>query len=320
MHPDYQTILQVQLWHKCVDLVCAKLKHAAKTGCFMPDPSKFICHVFMPLITHICNLPEACMIDVVSKSMSPLTMVSQENFGDGVLYPPCTGQHMLQLICEILKTINVWDLNKFQKAARAVYLSGVHMPYWHDWMYACPSVFLAGKILHTCLNFFADHPLSWIKEIVGKSELDACYINQHKQVGTYHFTKNIMHINQMTGHDHQDIQCTIVALITGAAPPKFICAIHALIDFIYLAQNPVHSAETLLSMVQSPSDFHTFKHTVIEAQAWRGKKGVKEDFFIPKLKLLQSFRGTVERLGTLMQFLADMMECLLITHCKDLFV
>jgi hypothetical protein len=30
------------------------------------------------------------------------------------------------------------------------------------------------------------------------------------------------------------------------------------------------------------------------------KKGAKEDFFIPKLKLLQSFRGMIERLGTLM--------------------
>ncbi|KAG1798706.1 hypothetical protein EV424DRAFT_1474987 [Suillus variegatus] len=271
VHPDYQTILQARLWHKCVDLVCANLKQAAKTGCFMPDPSRFICYVYTPLVAHISQ------------------------------------------------TIDVWDLNKFQKAAKAVHLSGVHMPYWRDWNYACPSVFLTGEILHTCIKFFADHPLNWIKEVVGKSELDARYINQHKRVGTCHFTKGITHVNQMTGREHRDIQRTIVASIAGVAPPNFIRAIHALVDFIYLAQNPIHSAETLSSMMQSLSDFHTFKHAVIEAQARRGKKGVKEDFFIPKLKLLQSFRGTVERLGTLMQFSADMTERLLITHCKDLF-
>ncbi|KAG1827707.1 hypothetical protein EV424DRAFT_1471504 [Suillus variegatus] len=249
VHPDYQTILQAWLWHK------------------------FICYVYTPLVAHVCDLPEACMIAAVSKSASPLTMVSQENFGDG-------------------------------NAAKAVHLSGVHMPYWRDWNYACPSVFLAGEILHTCIKFFADHLLNWIKEVVGKFKLDARYINQHKR---------------MTGRGHRDIQCTIVASIAGVAPPNFIRAIHALVDFIYLAQNPIHSAETLSSMMQSLSDFHTFKHAVIEAQAWRGKKGVKEDFFIPKLELLQSFRGTVERLGTLMQFSADMTERLLITHCKDLF-
>ncbi|KAG1902591.1 uncharacterized protein F5891DRAFT_948766 [Suillus fuscotomentosus] len=284
VHPDYQTILQARLWHKCVDLVCANLKQAAKTGCFMPDPSRFIRYVYTPLVTHVCDLPEACMIAAISQ------------------------------------TIDVWDLDKFQKAAKAVHLSGVHMPYWRDWIYACPSVFLAGEILHTCIKFFADHPLTWIKEVVGKSELDARYMNQHKQVGTCHFTKGITHVNQMTGREHRDIQCTIVASIAGVAPPNFIHAIRALIDFIYLAQNPIHSAETLSSMMQSLSDFHTFKHAVIEAQARRGKKGVKEDFFIPKLELLQSFRGTVERLGTLMQFSADMTERLLITHCKDLFV
>ncbi|KAG1753389.1 hypothetical protein EDB19DRAFT_1979150, partial [Suillus lakei] len=42
-------------------------------------------------------------------------------------------------------------------------------------------------------------------------------------------------------------------------------------------------------------------------------------FFIPKLELLQSFCGTVQRLGLLMQFSADVTERLLITHCKDLF-
>ncbi|KAG1855180.1 hypothetical protein DFJ58DRAFT_716259 [Suillus subalutaceus] len=209
VHPDYQTILQVRLWHN-----------------IMPDPSRFIHYVFMPLVAHVCNLPEASMIAAISK------------------------------------TTDVLDLDKFQKAAKAVNLSGVHMPYLHDWIYACPSVCLTGKILHTCLK------------------LDARFIAQHKRVGTHHFTKGITHVNQMTGHEHQDIQCTIVASIAGAAPPRFIHALHALIEFIYLAQ------------IQ----------------------------FILQTPCCQCFRGTVERLGTLMQFLADMTECLLITHCKDLFV
>jgi hypothetical protein len=54
-------------------------------------------------------------------------------------------------------------------------------------------------------------------------------------------------------------------------------------------------------------------------EARRGKNSAKVDFFIPKLELLQSFCGTVERLGSLMQFSADVTERLLITHCKDLF-
>ncbi|KAG1858447.1 hypothetical protein DFJ58DRAFT_715865 [Suillus subalutaceus] len=233
VHPDYQSILQARLWHKCMDLVCANLKAAAKDGCFMPDPSRNIRHVFTPLVGHV----------------------------------------------------DPWDLDKFQKAAKAINLSGVHMPYWRDWMFACPSVFLAGE------------------EAMGDYELDTRFMVQHKRVGTHHFTKGITH--------HRDIQRTIVASIAGAVPPRFIRAIRAL--------NPVHSPQSLELMVQALSDFHSFKDAIIQAEARRGKNGSKEDFFVPKLELLQSFDGTIKKLGTLMQFSTDMTEQLLITHCKDLF-
>ncbi|KAG1749592.1 hypothetical protein EDD22DRAFT_981821 [Suillus occidentalis] len=257
VHPDYQSILQARLWHKCMDLVLANLKAAALDGCFMPDPNRHIRFVFTPLVAHVCDLPEASMIAAVAKN------------------------HTLQLIVDTARKVDPWDLDKFQKAAKAVDLSGVHMPYWRDWLYA---------LLHTCFKFFADHPLKWIKETVGAHELDNRFIVQHKRVGTRHFTKGVTHVKQMTGREYREIQRTI---------------------FIYLAQHP--------SMQQALSDFHSYKGAIIEAEARKGKKGVKEDFFIPKLELLQSFKGTVQRLGTLMQFSADTTERLLITHCKDLF-
>ncbi|KAG1843329.1 hypothetical protein F4604DRAFT_1938284 [Suillus subluteus] len=101
-------------------------------------------------------------------------------------------------------------------------------------------------------------------------------------------------------YEHQDIQCTIITSIASIAAPRFIHSICVLIEFIYLAQNPVHSPDSLHLMVQALSDFHTFKDAIIDAEA-------------------RSFQGTVERLGMLMQFLADMTEHLLITHCKHLF-
>ncbi|KAG2030167.1 hypothetical protein BDR03DRAFT_1017429 [Suillus americanus] len=228
VHPDYQGILQARLWHKCVDLVCANLKITAKDGCFMPDPSQYIRYVFTQLVAHICDLPEAMMIAAVSKSASPITMAMQANFGDGVLYPPRTGHHTLQVIYEISKEVDPWDLDKFQKAAKAAHLSGVHMPYWSDWMFACPSVFLAGKILHTCIKFFADHPLNSVKETVGKCELDARFMVQHKRVGTQHFTKGVTHVNQMTGQEHRDIHApSLLQLQASLHPDLFVQSMHS---------------------------------------------------------------------------------------------
>ncbi|KAG1784681.1 uncharacterized protein HD556DRAFT_1435370 [Suillus plorans] len=272
VHQEHQSILQARLWHKCMDLVFANLKVTANDNCFMPDPSCYICHVFMPLVAHVCDLPEATMIAAVSKNLSLLTMAIQADFCDGILHPPHTGNHTLELI----------------KAAKAVNLSGVHMPYWCDWKFACLSVFLAGEVLHTCHKFFADHPLKWIKKALGDSELDTRFMVQYK-----------------------DIQCTIIASIAGAVPHRFVCAIRSL--------NPVHSPQSLQSLVQALSDFHSFKDAIVQAEARKRKKGIKEDFFIPKLELLQSFDGTIRKLGTLMQFSADVTEWLLITYCKNLF-
>ncbi|KAG1730410.1 uncharacterized protein EDB91DRAFT_1239099 [Suillus paluster] len=230
------------------------------------------CIAYMP-ITNIlqARLWHKCM-DLVLTNLKAMAV-------DGCSMPDPSLTHL---------SSDPWDPDKFQKAAKAVNLSGVHMPYWHDWPFACPSVFLAGE------------------ETVGAYELDSCFIVQHKWVGTCHFTKGITHIKQMMDREYRDIQRTIVASIAGTASPQFVCAICAIMEFIYLAQNLVHSAQSLQSMEQALLDFHSFKGTIIEAEARKGKKGVKEDFFIPKLELLQSFK-------------ADTTERLLITHCKDLF-
>ncbi|KAG1821091.1 uncharacterized protein BJ212DRAFT_1478187 [Suillus subaureus] len=166
------------------------------------------------------------------------------------------------------------------------------MPYWHDWIYACPSISLASEILHMCFKFFADHPLQWTKEAVGAHELDNRFIVQHKRVGTCHFAKGITHVKQMMGHKYREIQCTIVASIAGATSPQFVHAIHAIVEFIYLAQNSVHSPETLQSMEQALSDFHVHKGAIIKAKARKGKKGVKEESMeIFDLYALLSSRG-----------------------------
>ncbi|KAG2087439.1 hypothetical protein BD769DRAFT_1373087 [Suillus cothurnatus] len=170
------------------------------------------------------------------------------------------------------------------------------------------------------LQFFADHLLRWVKETVGAYELDSHFIILYKQVSMRHFTKCIMHIKQMTGHEYRDIQHTIIASIAGAVSPRFVHAIHSLMDFAYLTQNPVHSPQTLQEMMQALSDFHYFKDAIVATKARKGKKGIKEDFFILKLELMQSFEGMIKRLGMLIQFSADTMEQLLIMHCQDLFL
>jgi len=120
----------------------------------------------------------------------------------------------------------------------------------------------------------------------------------HKRVGVCHFASGVCHVQQMTGREHRDIQRTIVATIAGAAPAGFVRAIQSLIEFIYLAQSPVHTQTSIEQLKVALQDFHANKHFITEAEARRTKTGLRTDFNIPKLELFQSFMTAIQTVGS----------------------
>jgi hypothetical protein len=206
VNSEFCGLLEVRIWHKCMDLVLEKLKVTAKVGEFMVDPMGCQCYAFTPLAAHIADLPKQIMIACVSKNVLPTTLATQTQFGDGTAYPPCHGSDTLQKLHELCKITDPWKVREFQESAKQYSLSGIHQPYWCNWGRADPSIFLVPEILHACHKFFFDHPLKWCKEVIGASELDARFRSQHKRVGTCHFADGVSHVNQMTRHEHRDIQ------------------------------------------------------------------------------------------------------------------
>jgi hypothetical protein len=299
-----------------MDIIFANAKVTAITGKFMPDPSGHVRYCFTPLAAYTADLPEQQAIACVSKVASPITLATSQSFGDNYRYAPRTKEHTLSVIYDICQCIDPWRLREFQEEAKAHSLSGVHQPFWRNWRFADPSRFLAGEVLHTCHKFFFDHPFKWCKELVGKDELDARFKSHHKRVGTRHFSSGVCQMKQMTGREHRDLQRTLVPSIAGVAPPQFVHAIHALIDFVYKAQSPVYTDTSIDSMVASLKEFHDHKQAILDAGARRGMKGTIDHFLIPKLELLQSFATFTKDIGALIQWTADVTERLLITHCK----
>ncbi|KAG1874853.1 hypothetical protein F4604DRAFT_1880763 [Suillus subluteus] len=281
-HPDFCSLLQARVWHRCVDIVCENLKITAATGTSMVDPSGHLRYTFTPLVAYTADLPEQQMIACVN--------------------------------------VDPWKVQQFQEEAKALFLSGVQLPFWRDWRFSDPALFLAPDILHTLHKFFFDHIFKWCKEVLGADELDSRFRRQHKRIRTRHFAHGVSHVQQMTGREHRDIQRTIVATIAGVADMDFICAIHALIDFIYQAQSPTFTLSSIAAMSASLGEFHRFKGAIINAEARRGTSGPIEHFEIPKLELLTSFARAIPNLGAPIQFTSETSERMLITHCKSPFV
>ncbi|KAI6113503.1 hypothetical protein EV401DRAFT_2104180 [Pisolithus croceorrhizus] len=204
-----------------------------------------------------------------------------------------------------------WKILEFQAAAKKQYLSGIQLPFWQDWRFSDPAIFLIGEILHACHKWFFDHVLKWCRWVLGDDELDMRYHCQHKYVGTCHFT-GVSHVKQMTRREHHDVQHTIVAAIVGRADATFVSAIRAIA--------PTFMTSSIEAMEACLAEFHQNKHAIQEAGMRRGRTGDIPHFHIPKLELFQSFGHSMHNVSSLIQYMADVSECLLITHCKNLFL
>ncbi|KAI6154263.1 hypothetical protein BKA82DRAFT_4327700 [Pisolithus tinctorius] len=236
-------------------------------------------------VTYIADLPEQQLVACVAKNASPITTAVLSNFGDSIV--------------DLCTHTQAWNIPSFQKAAKVEKLLGIHHPFWRDWKFADPAHFLVGEILHTCHKFLFDHVLKWSKEAAGDHLLDM------------HFASGVSHVKQMMGRDHRDIERTIVPMLDGTILPLFVYAVHSMVEFIYRAQQPIHTDSSIASMTAALQAFHATKHAILD--------GSMDNFNIPKLELMHTFACHIKENGALIQYTADVTEWLLITHCKTPF-
>ena len=150
-----QTILQHRLWHKCINIATDSLKRTMVNGRIMVDPHGHQHNCFTPLAAWTADLPEQLTITCVAKNASPVTEATHKQFGDANRHLSQTGELTLERINNIAQVVNPWNLIRFQKQAKAIQLSGTHLPCWRNWLYTEPSIFLVPKVLHYCHKSFS---------------------------------------------------------------------------------------------------------------------------------------------------------------------
>ncbi|KIK45260.1 hypothetical protein CY34DRAFT_22595 [Suillus luteus UH-Slu-Lm8-n1] len=144
------------------------------------------------------------------------------------------------------------------------------------------------EALHHWHKEFFDHDCQWCLVAVGASELNFWFSILQLVTGYHHFAGRILKLKQVTGRGHHDIQHYIIGLISGAAPCRFVIAIHALMEVQYLAQSPAPDDDLLESIDQALLTFHQNKDIIMTLGARMGAKKPIENWHIPKLEFLQS--------------------------------
>ncbi|KAI6106831.1 hypothetical protein EDD16DRAFT_1489816, partial [Pisolithus croceorrhizus] len=90
--------------------------------------------------------------------------------------------------------------------------------------------------------------------------------------------------------------------------------------FTYSTQAPTFMSSSIQEMEACLAGFCQYECAILEAGTQRGRNGDIPHFQTPKLELFQSFGCTICRVGSLIQYTADVSKHLLIIHAKNPFL
>jgi Plavaka transposase len=155
------------------------------------------------------------------------------------------------------------DYKNFLKASRRLKLSGIVEPFWKMWPLSDPSNFITPEVLHHFHWMFWDHDVKWCITMTGAAKLDFHFSIIQTLVGYQAFNEGISKLKQVTGHDHHAVQHYIIAAVAGSVPCKFLTAIHALLNFCYLAQAPSFTTGSIERVASALQEFHNCKDAIM---------------------------------------------------------
>ncbi|KAG7096157.1 hypothetical protein E1B28_006830 [Marasmius oreades] len=130
-------------------------------------------------------------------------------------------------------------------------------------------------------------------------------------------TPDVLH-QLFQGTEHAQICQLMLGIVidmrlpNGLSSDRLIHAVRSVLDFLYLAQYPVHSTETLKSLDNVLQRFHDNKQIFVDL-------GIRQHFNIPKIHYCKHYTSFIKRLGTTDNYSTEYTERLHIDTTKDAY-
>jgi hypothetical protein len=127
------------------------------------------------------------------------------------------------------------------------------------------------------------------------------------------FLKGITSLSRVSGQEH-DQMCRILLGLVIDAPVggRLVRAVRALLDFLYLAQYPIHTDATLELLDDALKSFHANKNIFVDL-------GLRDGFNIPKLHFASHYSTLIKLYGTTDNTDTEYTERLHIDLAKDAY-
>ncbi|KIJ60180.1 hypothetical protein HYDPIDRAFT_32446 [Hydnomerulius pinastri MD-312] len=247
-----------------------------------------------PLVAcYIGDYPEQLLVTGVKTGECPGCDIPRGELGS------TDTAHEFRDLKNILDALGLVDGNplQFTKACAQAGIKPIYRPFWQDLPYCNIYCTITPDVLHQLYQGLVKHLISWIKLAYGEAEIDA----RCKRLPPNHnmriFMKGISGLSRVSGTEHDQICHFLLGIVIdirlpgGASPVRLIRAVRGLLDFLYLAQYPCHSDETLALLDNALTQFHDNKGIFVDL-------GIRTAFELPKLHSLRHYVYMIQRFGT----------------------
>jgi len=300
------------LYHFCKDRITQPLQKAGVDGVHIARGDGVIhrCHPIHA--AEVCDYQEQVLIAGVKNGLCPTCPIPREEIGEG------NTKYDVRSLEEILDALEKADGDPtlFHQACREAGVKPIHHPFWQNLPFSHIFRSMTPDILHQLYQGVIRHLISWLKDCCGKDEIDARCRRLPPNHNIRLFLKGISGLSRVTGKEHAQIADVILGLIIGIRLPgghsstRLLRAVRGILDFLYLAQYPMHSSKTLDQLQDALQKFHDNKAIFIDL-------GIRANFGIPKLHNLEHYKMYIELFGTTDNTNTEYTERLHIDLSKD---
>ncbi|KAF8634713.1 hypothetical protein AX17_004123 [Amanita inopinata Kibby_2008] len=302
------------LFHACMGYILHPLRKPGMYGVQMVSGDGIIRRVHPILAVHAADYPEQVLVTCTKTGECPKCLATNRELGD----PTVELEYRdLAAILDALALADT-DLVSFKQRCMENRIKPVPHPFWEKLPFVNIFRSITADVLHQIYQGIVKHIFSWVIKIYGAAEIDArCQRfppNHHIRI----FSKGISSLSRLTGQEHNQM-CHFLLGLLIAAPFKLpnaqydqrvIRAIRAILDFIYLAQLPMHSTRTLEQLESALDTFHGYMTVFIDLN-------IHTNMNLPKLHSFRHYIETVKLFGTVDNYNTEYTERLHIDLAKD---
>ncbi|KAI0688819.1 hypothetical protein C8Q76DRAFT_772033 [Earliella scabrosa] len=296
-----------QLFHECMCAILKPLIKAGEHGVEITCADRKMRRVHPILAAYIADHPEQCLVSGC-----------QENF---CLKCTVHSSHLREAVhCTLKDPLSVWEIieekvhGEKPPEFRELGLRLID-PFWRDLLHCDIFSCFTPDLLHQLhKGVFKDHTVSWTTECLegGADELDQRFkasVAMPAHHALRHFKCGISLVTQWTGTEYKHMEKVFIGAITGTCPLPVMCAVRAVLDFIFYAHFEAHCDRSITLMDTTWATFHENKHIFTEL-------GVRDDYNIPKIHSAQHYALSIRNLGTTDGYNTESSERLHIDYAK----